>query len=182
MANDDQTKTGTEGGTEPTEPRQGEGAQGDQGAATEPAADGQGGDEEAVADKHGQPGINREKYQRDIKAKDDKIAELQAQLDEKSKTEEGRAALQKELDGLKAEMADERTTHKLELAGCRNAKAAKALLDDYDGDVDKLKAGCPYLFSDGKQTGSTGLKPEGDAAKAMDDKLDRAFGLKKKEQ
>lgn len=58
-----------------------------------------------VADKHGQPGINREKYARDMKARDDKIAELQAQLDEKAKTEEGRASLKKELDDLKAEMA-----------------------------------------------------------------------------
>ncbi len=110
-----------------------------------------------VADKHGQPGINREKYARDMKARDDKIAELQAQLDEKAKTEEGRASLKKELDDLKAEMAGERVAHKLEMAGCRNAKAAKALLDDYDGDVDKLKEGCPYLF-EGKKAGSTGLK------------------------
>ena len=99
--------------------------------------EGDGGGE--VADRHGQPGINREKYARDMKARDDKIAELQAQLDEKAKTEEGRASLKKELDDLKAEMAGERVAHKLEMAGCRNVKAAKALLDDYDGDVDKLK-------------------------------------------
>ena len=129
-----------------------------------------------VADKHGRPGVNREKYARDMKAKDDKIAELQAQLDEKSKTEEGRASLKKELDDLKAEMAGERVAHKLEMAGCRNVKAAKALLDDYDGDVDKLKEGCPYLF-EGKKAGSTGLKPEGGASD-LDDKLDKAFRLK----
>lgn len=129
-----------------------------------------------VEDKHGQPGINREKYARDMKARDDKIAELQAQLDEKAKTEEGRASLKKELDDLKAEMADERVAHKLELAGCRNVKAAKALLDDYDGDVAKLKEECPYLF-EGKKAGSTGLKPEGGASD-LDDKLDKAFKLK----
>lgn len=134
------------------------------------------GDGGEVADKHGQPGVNREKYARDMKAKDDKIAELQAQLDEKSKTEEGRASLKKELDDLKAEMAGERVAHKLEMAGCRNVKAAKALLDDYDGDVDKLKEGCPYLF-EGKKAGSTGLKPEGGASD-LDDKLDKAFRLK----
>ena len=111
-----------------------------------------------------------------MKAKDDKIAELQAQLDEKAKTEEGRASLKKELDDLKAEMAGERVAHKLEMAGCRNVKAAKALLDDYDGDVDKLKEGCPYLF-EGKKAGSTGLKPEGGASD-LDDKLDKAFRLK----
>lgn len=129
-----------------------------------------------VEDRHGQPGVNREKYARDMKARDDKIAELQAQLDEKAKTEEGRESLKKELDDLKAEMADERVAHKLELAGCRNVKAAKALLDDYDGDVAKLKEECPYLF-EGKKAGSTGLKPEGGASD-LDDKLDKAFKLK----
>ena len=142
----------------------------EEGAGEEPAAgEGQDGGE-GVEDKHGQPGINREKYQRDIEAKDKQIAELQAQLDEKSKTEEGRAALKAELDKL--------TDHRLELAGCLNAKAAKALLGDYDGDVAKLKEACPYLFGVEKKTGSTGLKPEG-AAGDLDDKLDKAFGIKK---
>lgn len=149
----------------------------EEGAGEGPAAgEGQDGSEE-VEDKHGQPGINREKYQRDIEAKDKQIAELQAQLDEKSKTEEGRAELKAELDRLKADMADERVDHKLELAGCLNAKAAKALLGDYDGDVAKLKEGCPYLFGAEKKTGSTGLKPEGGAGD-LDDKIDKAFKLK----
>lgn len=160
--------------TTPQEPK----TEPEEGAEEEPAAgEGQGGGE-GVEDKHGQPGINREKYQRDIEAKDKQIAELQAQLDEKSKTEEGRAALKAELDKLKADMADERTDHKLQLAGCLNAKAAKALLGDYGGDVAKLKEGCPYLFESKKQTGSTGLKPEGGAGGNLDEKLDRAFGVK----
>lgn len=149
----------------------------EEGAGEGPAAgEGQDGSEE-VEDKHGQPGINREKYQRDIEAKDKQIAELQAQLREKSKTEEGRAELKAELDRLKADMADERVDHKLELAGCLNAKAAKALLGDYDGDVAKLKEGCPYLFGAEKKTGSTGLKPEGGAGD-LNDKIDKAFKLK----
>lgn len=167
-----------------TEPRQGDGTQGGAEDDPKPAADGQGGGEGAVADKHGQPGINREKYQRDMAAKDKEIADLKAQVAEAAKTEEGRKALEEKIAKLEADQKDERVTHKLELAGCRNAKAAKALLDDYDGDVAKLKEGCPYLFSDGKEpkhTGSTGLKPDGDAGKALDEKLDRAFGIKKKE-
>lgn len=173
MAVENEPKTGTEA-NEPTEPKQaGEGEQSAAGSEPKQAGEGQGGGEGAVEDKHGQPGINREKYQRDMKAKDDKIAELQAQLDEKSKTEEGRAELKDELDKLKAEMADERVSHKLEMAGCRNVKAAKALLDDYDGDVAKLKADCPYLFSEGKKTGTTGLKPNGDEAKAEEEAVDR---------
>ena len=52
---------------------------------------------------------------RDIEARDKQIAELQAQLEERSKTEEGRAALEEGLDKLKADMVDERTDHKLQL-------------------------------------------------------------------
>ena len=163
----DEEKPTPEETREETEAKEPEGA----GAEPEPK---DGGD---VADRHGQPGINREKYARDMKAKDDKIAELQAQLDEMSKTEQGRAELKGELDKLKAEMADERVAHRLEMAGCRNAKAAKALLDDYDGDVDKLKEDCPYLFSDGKKKGSTGLKPDGAAGGSIDEKIDRIFGV-----
>lgn len=179
MANEGNIKTEPQETDPQPEPKQGEGAQ--EGASGDPkpaAGESQDGGEDEVEDKHGQPGINREKYQRDIEAKDKQIAELQAQLDEKSKTEEGRAALKAELDKLKADMADERTDHRLELAGCLNAKAAKALLGDYDGDVAKLKEACPYLFGVEKKTGSTGLKPEG-AAGDLDDKLDKAFGIKK---
>ena len=93
-----------------------------------------------------------------------------------TKIEEGRAALKTELDRLKADMADERVTHSLQLEGCLNAKAAKALLGDYDGDVAKLKDQCPYLFAE-RKTGSTGLKTQGDASD-LDDKLDKAFKLK----
>ena len=136
--------------------------------------------ESEATDRHGMPGINREKYNRDMRAKDDKIAELQAQLDERSKTEEGRAALKAEMDQLKADMADERVTYELRLAGIRDdvaAKAAKAILPDYEGDVSKLKEDCPYLFSETRQTGSTGLKPEGGAGEGIDAKLDKVFGV-----
>ena len=150
--------------------KQGEGRQQQQ----QPAAD-----EGNVTDKHGQPGINKERHDREMAEKDQKIAELQAQLEEASKTEEGRAKLQKELDEAKASLADMGVTHSLELAGCINVKAAKALLEDYDGDVAKLKEACPYLFGKEKQTGSTGKKPEGGQQSALDEKLDRAFGLKK---
>ena len=83
--------------------------------AVEPPADGDRGGGEDVRDGRGQPGINREKYRRDIEAKDKQIAELQAQLDEKSQPEAGRAELKAERDRLKADMADERTAHQLNL-------------------------------------------------------------------
>lgn len=169
MAHTDEPK---EPETEPNEPEEKapEGPGADQ---QEPEGDGAG-----PKDGHGQPGINREKYKRDMEAKDKQIEELRAKLDEMSKTEEGRAEMKAELDKLKADMADERVAHKLEMAGCKNAKAARALLPDYDGDVAKLKEECPYLFGDEKKTGKTGLEPAG-AASDLDAKLDKAFGLKK---
>lgn len=134
-------------------------------------------DTEDVKDKHGQPGINAEKYKRDIEAKDAKIAELEAQVAKAAETKEGREKLEKQIADLKAEQADERVAHKLELAGCKSVKAAKVLLEDFDGDVTKLKAEHPYLFETEKQTGRAGGKPGG-APDAIDEKLDKAFGLK----
>jgi hypothetical protein len=166
---------------EPKDPEKGE-PQGDEG--TDPSDEGpekgepEGGE---PMDSHGQPGINREKYQRDMRAKDEQIAKLQAQLDEASKTEEGRAELQRQLDELKAKSADETVTWQLKDAGCRDEnaiKAAKALLPDYEGDVAKLKGACPFLFPpDKKDTGSTGAKPQG-ASSAIDEKIDRVFSRK----
>lgn len=133
--------------------------------------------EDEVTDTHGQPGINKERHEKEIAAKDAEIAELRKQVEEASKTEQGRKALEEKIKALEASQEAERIAHKLELAGCVDQKAAKARLEDFGGDVDKLKAECPYLFEQEKQSGKTGLKPEG-AAKGLDDKLDRAFGIK----
>ena len=184
MPNENTTKTDPQNTDPQTEPNHDDGTQGGDEGNQNPTTEGQGSEGEGeVKDNHGQPGINREKYQRDLAAKDKEIAELKSQIAEAAKTEEGRKALEEKIAELEANQKDERVTHKLELAGCLNAKAAKALLDDYEGDVDKLKEACPYLFSDGKskQKGSTGLKPDGDAEKSFEEKLDRAFGLTKKE-
>lgn len=157
-----------------TSPQGGDGAQeGASGAESQ----GEGG---KVLDGRGQPGINAEKYRREMKAKDDEIAALKAQVAEAAKTEEGRKALEEKIAKLEADQRDERATYDLRLAGIRDdkaVKAAKAMLPDYDGDVDKLKEDFPYLFSDGKKTGSTGLKPDGGAGKGIDAKLDRIFGV-----
>ena len=72
---------------------------------------------------------------------------------------------------MKAQAADERVKFQLRLAGVRNVKAAKALLDDHDGDVAALNAVEPWLFSDSKPKGQTdtiGLEPADVASK--DDK------------
>lgn len=131
-----------------------------QAESPEGAADGGDG----IVDSHGQPGISRDKYAREMKAKDDKIAELQAKVDEASKAEESRKGLNDEIAKLRRELEDDRVSHALEMAGCRSVKAAKALLGDYGGDVAKLKEAEPYLFGDGRPSGSTGLKPEGAAS------------------
>lgn len=149
-----------------------------------PAAEGAEGaaeDGEELTDEHGHPAISKGKYERDIATKDAKIAELEKQIGEAAKTEAGRAALEKKIAELKDDQAEIRTDYELKLAGCtdeKKFKAAKKLVGDYEGDVDKLKADYPYLFADDKKKGSTGKKPEGAGGSDIDDKLDRAFGLK----
>ena len=166
-AKENEPQGGTEPtGAEPADPKP-DGADGGKG----------GQDDGDVKDSHGQPGINKERHDREIAEKDAKIAELEGRLDEAAKTEEGRADLKAEIDKLRAEQAEERTAHKLEMAGCVDVKAAKARLADFDGDAAKLKAECPYLFQAEKKKGSTGLDPKGPST-GLDDKIDAAMGVK----
>ena len=65
-----------------------------------------------------------------------------------------------------------RSHFRLQLAGVRNVKAARALLSDHDNDVDKLKEAEPWLFeATGKHakggsagSGTTGLPNAGAAS------------------
>lgn len=143
--------------TDPTPPAGNNGG-GQPDPATPPAGN-NGGDD--LTDKHGEPAINRGRYDRDIAAKDAEIEALKKQLEEATgKAKTGEDAL-KRVEQLEARLADEKLTHTLDQAGCVNAKAAKALLGDYEGDVGKLKEACPYLFGAPRQQGSTGAKPQG---------------------
>lgn len=176
---------GNDPGNDPVEPgAAGSAAAGDPKAADPPAGDpakghDPSGDEgDVLKDPHGQPGIAKGKYEREIAERDRRIAELEAQVAESAKTEEGRKSLADSIEALKAEMADKDVTHALEMAGCVNTKAAKAVLADFDGDVAKLKAECPYLFQSAKPSGASGLRPAGKPSES-DDELDRIFGLKK---
>ena len=139
--------------------------------AAEPEEKSEGGD---VRDSHGQPGINKERHDREMAEKDARIKELEDALEEASKTAEGREELASKIEELKGELAGERVDHSLEMAGCLNAKAAKAVLPDYDGDVAKLKDACPYLFSAERKTGTTGARPEG-AGRDEDSVIDRVL-------
>ena len=80
--------------------------------------------------------------------------------------------LRGEIAELKAQGESDRIDFKLQLAGLRNMKAARALLADHGNDVDKLKEAEPWLFEvTGKHakggnsgTGTTGLPNAGAAS------------------
>lgn len=170
----DESKSGPEGAQGATE-----GATGTDESKGEEATSQAGpeGSQEDVKDSHGQPGINKERHDREMAAKDAEIAELRAQVAKAAETKEGREELERRIADLEERQAEERTAHKLEMAGCKDVKAAKARLGDFDGDVGRLKSECPYLFDDEKPKGSTGLKPKGAPSGDLDAKLDKAFGL-----
>lgn len=149
MADTDDSKTN------PTD--DGGDSQGGEPKGGEPGGEPQGGDD--VLDKHGHPGISEGKYNRDIKERDDKIAELEAKIAEASESKERADQLKAEFDAYKAEVTDKDTMYELALAGCIDVKAGKSRLGDFGGDVNKLKAECPYLFNDKK--GSLGFPPGG---------------------
>ena len=99
-------------------------------------------------------------YQQAIEERDARIQELEAQVAEAARSAEAADELRGEIENLKQQAANERVEHALTLAGARNVKAAKALLDGYDGDVGALAAAEPWLFQTSpKATGTTGLKP-----------------------
>jgi hypothetical protein len=126
-------------------------------------------------------------YERQLAERDQKIKELEAKVAEASKTAEAAERLRGEIADLRKASEDERLDFSLKLAGCRNVKAARAVLADYKGDVDALKAGEPWLFSkDGATsqaaTGSTGLPSAGASGGSGDLKRwERLAGLTKEE-
>ena len=108
----------------------------------------------------------RADYEAALKERDARIAELEGEIAEAAKTAEGAERLRAEMDELRRQGEEQRVGFELQLAGARNVKAAKALLADYDGDVDKLRAGEPWLFSASPApapTGATGLPNAGAA-------------------
>lgn len=110
-------------------------------------------------------------YEAQIAERDKKIADLEAQMAEAAKSAEAAASLKAEIEGLKAQGESDRKDFALALAGAKNVKAARALLDEHDGDVEKLKAAEPWLFSEAKPaasaaapSGATGLPNAGAAS------------------
>ena len=111
-------------------------------------------------------GTSSAAYEAQLAERDKRIEELEAQIADAAKTAEAAEALKGEIAELKKQGADERIEFSLMLAGCRNVKAAKAVLDDHGGDVEALKAAESWMFADApqKQAGKTGL-PNAGAAK-----------------
>jgi len=114
-------------------------------------------------------------YEAQLAERDRRIEELEAQIADAAKTAEAAEALRGEIAELKAQGEAERIDFKLQLAGVRNVKAAKALLDEHKGDIEALKAAERWLFveqsgTQAQQTGKTGLPNAGasvDADKQM---------------
>ena len=118
-------------------------------------------------------GGNAPDYEKQIAERDEKIASLEAQVAEAAKNAETAEQLRGEIAELKAQGESDRIDFKLQLAGVRNVKAARALLGDHDNDVDKLKEAEPWLFEasgkhakdgNGSGSGTTGLPNAGAAS------------------
>lgn len=102
-----------------------------------------------------------------IEERDRRIAELEAQVAEAAKSAERAEKMGAEIAELREQAKSDRIDFELRLAGVRNVKAARAVLEDHDGDVERLKEAEPWLFSAGGkaddegESGSTGLPNAG---------------------
>lgn len=123
--------------------------------------------------QQGQSQVETPDYEKQIAERDEKIASLEAQVAEAAKNAETAEQLRSEIAELKAQGESDRIDFRLQLAGVRNVKAARAILGDHGGDVDALKEAEPWLFADApakQQGGRTGLPNAGtstDAGKTM---------------
>ncbi len=120
-----------------------------------------------------QPQVSGVDWEKAVAERDEKIAALEAQVAEAAKNAETAEQLRGENAELMAQDESNRIDFKLQLAGVRNVKAARAILADHGGDVDALKEAEPWLFADApakQHGGKTGLPNAGtstDAGKPM---------------
>ena len=128
------------------------------------------GNEQATQD---QPQVSGTDWEQAVAERDEKIAALEAQVAAAAKNAETAEQLRNQIAELKVQGESDRIDFKLQLAGVRNVKAARAVLADHGGDVDALKEAEPWLFADTpvKQPGGkTGLPNAGtstDAGKTL---------------
>lgn len=124
-------------------------------AAQEPLTSGGAGAEGVGAD-----------YEALLAERDAKIAELEGAIAEAAKSAEAAEALRAEMDELRRQGEEQRVEFELTMAGARNVRAARVLLDEHGGDVSKLKEAEPWLFEGAvpRQGGKTGLPNAGAAS------------------
>lgn len=102
------------------------------------------GQEQQETQQQGQSQVdNSSDYEKQIAERDERIASLEAQVAKAAKNAETAEKLRGEIAELKAQGESDRIDFKLQLAGVRNVKAARALLGDHGNDVDKLKEAEP---------------------------------------
>lgn len=105
-------------------------------------------------------------YEALLAERDAKIAELEGAIAEAAKSAEAAEALRTEMDELRRQGEGQRVEFELTMAGARNVRAARVLLDEHGGDVSKLKEAEPWLFEGAapRQGGKTGLPNAGAAS------------------
>lgn len=105
-------------------------------------------------------------YEALLAERDAKIAELEGAIAEAAKSAEAAEALRAEMDELRRQGEEQRVEFELTMAGARNVRAARVLLDERGGDVSKLKEAEPWLFEGvaSRQGGKTGLPNAGAAS------------------
>lgn len=107
----------------------------------------------------------KDTFEKQLAERDAEIARLKAQVAEAAKSAETAEELNARIAELETKAETERTEFELKLAGCRSTRAARALLDDHDGDISALKEAEPWLFdTEGEVArGVTGLPNAGAA-------------------
>lgn len=85
-----------------------------------------------------QPQVSGTDWEKAIAERDGRIAELEQQVADAAKNAETAEALRNQIAELKAQGESDRIDFKLQLAGVRNVKAARAVLADHGGDVDAV--------------------------------------------
>lgn len=98
-------------------------------------------------------------YEARLPERDAEIAELEGAIAEAAKTVEATEAPCTEMDELRRQGEEQRVEFELMMAGARNVRAARALLDEHSGDVSKLKEVELWMFEGAapRQGGKAGL-------------------------
>ena len=92
----------------------------------------QGQEQQETQQGQSQVGGDDTDYEKQIAERDEKIVSIEAQVTEAAKNAETAEQLRGEIAELKAQGESDRIDFRLQLAGARNVKAARALLGDHN--------------------------------------------------